>query len=291
MKSFRNSRTRVGFTLIELLVVIAIIAILAAILFPVFAKAREKARQAACLSNLKQIGLGLLQYTQDYDECWPTRYDNDVNDPNALINGRQANWKDKIMPYIKSVRVFACPDNPAAQIGEMVFFPGLGHSAPTTVGDMPGGYSMWLPEGGWAGDNTCNGFAKYLGHTAGDGDACPQNIAGINYPSNSLVVVETSYLFPDTGPYLSYDEPSPGLAGNAAPGPSDWNSGHSKNAGNIVFMDGHAKYQTLMSTFTNTFGTKNECEWRYSTTQVTADGNDWINTLFNGLKQHNDTSL
>ena len=67
--------TKRGFTLIELLVVIAIIAILAAILFPVFAKAREKARQTTCLSNVKQITLGILQYAQDYDERFPMLYD------------------------------------------------------------------------------------------------------------------------------------------------------------------------------------------------------------------------
>ena len=66
-----KSTTRLGFTLIELLVVIAIIAILAAILFPVFAQAREKARQISCISNEKQIGLAALQYTQDYDELMP----------------------------------------------------------------------------------------------------------------------------------------------------------------------------------------------------------------------------
>ncbi len=65
---------RKGFTLIELLVVIAIIAILAAILFPVFARAREKARQSSCLSNLKQHGIALLSYAQDYDECHPPRF-------------------------------------------------------------------------------------------------------------------------------------------------------------------------------------------------------------------------
>ena len=69
-----NRSHRNAFTLIELLVVIAIIAILAAILFPVFAQAREKARSASCLSNEKQIGLGLMMYTQDYDETYPTAY-------------------------------------------------------------------------------------------------------------------------------------------------------------------------------------------------------------------------
>jgi prepilin-type N-terminal cleavage/methylation domain-containing protein len=70
--SMQTSR-KSGFTLIELLVVIAIIAILAAILFPVFAQAREKARQITCASNMKQLGLGIIQYTQDYDEIYPVR--------------------------------------------------------------------------------------------------------------------------------------------------------------------------------------------------------------------------
>jgi prepilin-type N-terminal cleavage/methylation domain-containing protein len=89
------TRTHQGFTLIELLVVIAIIAILAAILFPVFAKAREKARQTSCQSNLKQIGLGFVQYTNDYDEKYP-----------AAIN-----WASAIYPYEKSTNVFHCPDD------------------------------------------------------------------------------------------------------------------------------------------------------------------------------------
>ncbi|MGC9316528.1 MAG: prepilin-type N-terminal cleavage/methylation domain-containing protein [Armatimonadota bacterium] len=94
---------RRGFTLIELLVVIAIIAILAAILFPVFARAREKARQASCTSNVKQIVLGNLMYAQDYDEkgVWGSGYTAD--------SGGRLNWQYYIQPYIKNWDVFQCP--------------------------------------------------------------------------------------------------------------------------------------------------------------------------------------
>ena len=92
--------TRKGFTLIELLVVIAIIAILAAILFPVFAQAREKARQTTCLSNMKQIGLGVMMYVQDYDEAYPRiRY---RVTPPPRASWASFTWQDAIAPYIKN---------------------------------------------------------------------------------------------------------------------------------------------------------------------------------------------
>jgi prepilin-type N-terminal cleavage/methylation domain-containing protein/prepilin-type processing-associated H-X9-DG protein len=94
-----RKRMRGGFTLIELLVVIAIISLLAAILFPVFARARENARRASCQSNLKQIGLGLAQYSQDYDEHYPGTY---VQDP---LSG----WYYVIQPYVKSNQILDCP--------------------------------------------------------------------------------------------------------------------------------------------------------------------------------------
>ncbi len=96
----------IGFTLIELLVVIAIIALLAAILFPVFARARENARRSSCQSNEKQIGLGLAQYTQDYDEYYPIR--GDYSSTGAYF----PSWRQKLQPYVKSTQLFQCPSNP-----------------------------------------------------------------------------------------------------------------------------------------------------------------------------------
>jgi prepilin-type N-terminal cleavage/methylation domain-containing protein len=102
-------RTKSAFTLIELLVVIAIIAILAAILFPVFGRARENARRSSCQSNLKQIGLGLMQYTQDYDEnTTPARVGE-----NTATSIRLA-WPVLVQPYIKSTQLFVCPSNARA---------------------------------------------------------------------------------------------------------------------------------------------------------------------------------
>ena len=100
---------RSAFTLIELLVVIAIIAILAAILFPVFARARENARRSSCSSNLKQVALGVIQYTQDYDETFPPAVTGAKNSEPPPFG-----WADAIEPYIKSVQLLQCPSEPTA---------------------------------------------------------------------------------------------------------------------------------------------------------------------------------
>ena len=94
---------RDAFTLVELLVVIAIIAILAAILFPVFARARENARRSSCQSNLKQLGTGIMQYTQDYDERFPLGI--------TVIMGDYSTSLELIQPYIKSIQVAICPSD------------------------------------------------------------------------------------------------------------------------------------------------------------------------------------
>src|SRR5579862_9622044 len=111
-KSIVRSPFRRGFTLIELLVVIAIIAILAAILFPVFAQAREKARQSSCASNEKQLGLAVIQYVQDFDETLPLAdFQNYWGDCSSNAND-SVSWRTVIYPYVKSTGVYLCPSDP-----------------------------------------------------------------------------------------------------------------------------------------------------------------------------------
>lgn len=100
---FRSTRNS-AFTLVELLVVIAIIAILAAILFPVFGRARENARKTSCLSNLKQIGLGFMQYTQDYDEAYPL----------TSYGATNISWTIGVGPYLKSTQIWRCSSDSSA---------------------------------------------------------------------------------------------------------------------------------------------------------------------------------
>lgn len=118
-----NRKSRIGFTLIELLVVIAIIAILAAILFPVFAQARESARKTSCLSNTKQLGLSVIMYAQDYDEMYPCNsWDAPVigsadNDAHRADFYTVWQWMWRIMPYQKSRQILICPSDPNPKDG------------------------------------------------------------------------------------------------------------------------------------------------------------------------------
>src|SRR5215210_7849524 len=102
-------RNKPGFTLIELLVVIAIVAILAAILFPAFSRARENARRTACISNMRQIGLGLLQYTQDYDDRNTRHYYGSSSGASDAITNYK--WMDALYPYVRSEGLFNCPSH------------------------------------------------------------------------------------------------------------------------------------------------------------------------------------
>jgi prepilin-type N-terminal cleavage/methylation domain-containing protein/prepilin-type processing-associated H-X9-DG protein len=110
MKVAETARIR-GFTLIELLIVVSIIALLAALLFPVFSRARESGRRAACQSNLKQLALGFIQYAQDYDEHLPigTKV---IGNPATASYRLGIGWGGEIYPYVKSTQVYKCPDDP-----------------------------------------------------------------------------------------------------------------------------------------------------------------------------------
>ncbi|MCE5241315.1 prepilin-type N-terminal cleavage/methylation domain-containing protein [bacterium] len=144
-----------GFTLIELLVVIAIIAILAAILFPVFAKAREKARQSSCLSNEKQIMTAVAMYVQDYDETFCIAY---ISNPPAV------RWYNVIAPYVKNTQVFVCPS-----------MSGVGYS---------GGYG-WNLRGYNLAD--VDGYGYYYGDY-GTWSGAPVCLSDVTYPAESIVI-------------------------------------------------------------------------------------------------------
>ncbi|MBU0606577.1 MAG: DUF1559 domain-containing protein [Armatimonadetes bacterium] len=126
---------RHGFTLIELLVVIAIIAILAAILFPVFAKAREKARQSSCSSNLKQIALGVIQYSQDYDEKFP----------NAVTGTPPAIWllNEVLAPYIKNEQIWQCPSKKDSVVLTNLGKANIGYSGDVGTAMPSGSYRIF----------------------------------------------------------------------------------------------------------------------------------------------------
>lgn len=137
----RSARRTRAFTLIELLVVIAIIAILAAILFPAFSRAREMARRTSCASNMKQIGLGMMQYTQDYDEKLPlfSLSGQGYGGFQGYNGADGARWADVIFPYVKSTQVFDCPSGtkntttyPGGQFFDITTY-SYGYITPTAV--------------------------------------------------------------------------------------------------------------------------------------------------------------
>jgi prepilin-type N-terminal cleavage/methylation domain-containing protein/prepilin-type processing-associated H-X9-DG protein len=298
MTSASPAGRRSGFTLIELLVVIALIAILAAILFPVFARAREQARKTACLSNMKQIGLGLNMYVEDYDEVEPYRENDDSPAPGVSgLPGAETEtlsgpygptqtvvttWKSNLQPYIKNYDVFRCPSNQTATVGQNAtqWPSGNGVVNPRYAA----GYEMYLPNF----TNSCCGVAANF---FPNGNAWPQPLAGLPYPAQELVIVESHYLWKDIGPWQAYCEPSgPTCDSNSVAGPSSWSSGHAKKASNIVYFDGHAKYRHYPDTFVSDPGRNNENDWRldYNDIEYGPDhGNfGWLNTAPDEMRSY-----
>lgn len=222
----RNASVR-AFTLIELLVVIAIIAILAAILFPVFAQAREKARAISCLSNLKQGSLAYAMYTQDYDETTPCQVtpvtQRDANNYFTVTGGY---WFIILQPYIKNWNMFQCPDRAGSTSSQSN--PAGMNTGPKTGRIMGYGYND-----GWVSDTGYGLVQTQTLDANGKTERAGRSIAAITTPADCVA-------FGDT-----YDTPGYSIAmdnifsGND--GPSNTKSiRHMANL-NYAFVDGHAK--------------------------------------------------
>ncbi len=220
-------QSRSGFTLIELLVVIAIIAILAAILFPVFGRARENARRTACLSNMKQVGLGLMQYVQDYDEMTPKGRPPggavvNFGEPNA-----QGAYLSLLTPYTKSFQIYACPSAP----------PNATTARPTAVSDT-------------------NFF--------GNGVMMQRNVASVPNTAEIIYIQENwqrtniAYQRPAFNGNLTTPRYYAWHQWGGTPAREFYSNVHFEG-GNLLFVDGHAKWRRYTSIRSGEFGlTPNE---------------------------------
>ena len=194
-----------GFTLIELLVVIAIIAILAAILFPVFAQAREKARQTQCLSNFKNVGLAMIMYTSDNDDLYVS----------------MGGWKDKISPYIKNLDIYYCPFRPAIKSSGNWF---LGQAV--NLGSVRG---------------VSDGVVGLVNYSGTDANGTPGVAVGaVNKPAEKIMVVEWGRASDGFGGCNAGAPILPAILGNMAS--SDWAAfaGHNGFA-SVTFCDGNVQ--------------------------------------------------
>ncbi len=240
---------RRGFTLIELLVVIAIIAILAAILFPVFARAREKARQASCQSNLKQLALATLMYVQDYDEKFPLW--NRFEDP--------AQWPlappAAVFPYVKNVQLYQCPSADPCFCQSPPYWP---NPVPAEWGDEWGAYAAT-----WAGAPQryafpgphARGYAwNRRIHSAFFVGRRGMSLARVTKPAETILLGDAMHMFGGRGAYVFAnlccdsrigwrDGSLDGIdASTGDPTPS-WGSRHNEGS-NLAFADGHVKWMS-----------------------------------------------
>jgi len=255
-----------GFTLIELLVVIAIIAILAAILFPVFAQARESARLTQCASHLRQIGQAILMYSDDHDETLPPR--RDFLDGNFAVNYCRT-WKHLILSYHKNADIFRCPTNPASRVPDEAaecpqnqlvqprFMRGYFYYLPFFLSGLPVASAGWWQ---WAG-------VRY---------------ARFTHPTNAILVGENKDHFPDYGPWIAFHRP-----GTWGPEPySNWGANHrgSDYHSTIVFADGHVKYIHWNKTCPVVNSENSTNMWQYNPcnpNDITGGNPDirWLNTF------------
>jgi prepilin-type N-terminal cleavage/methylation domain-containing protein/prepilin-type processing-associated H-X9-DG protein len=220
-----------AFTLIELLVVIAIIAILAAILFPVFAQAREKARQTSCLSNCKQIGLGIGMYIQDYDG---TAFNCPYPGPSAAASTPTISvfWTEVVMPYIKNQQIFQCPSNSGTT--GTANYPPVNYKIQYGLNERILGRYPWDPGSGWI--------------------SAPVNEAALQRPAEIGIISDTwtdangtyGQVWSSFGCNADFDNNGKDEWYWCSSNPATpwWNYGVPRHAGgiNVVFFDGHAKF-------------------------------------------------
>lgn len=258
-----------GFTLIELLVVIAIIAILAAILFPVFAQAREKARQSSCTSNMKQLGLAVAQYVGDYDEAYPAAADAS-NGGNCYQDGATGVWGStceangwilKVLPYVKTTNIYMCPDDTQAGVsGWWGVYCSYGANSLVAWSNSVGGFAMSgvFPQPGWGGllndhvllstvTRPSTTIMIYESHADDMNKAGIGGISSVSANSSSTNGLNWWSWGPANGTTL------PGNCGSACTGkfPNTMNGGVStkhQDMANFLYCDGHVKMLNPLKT-------------------------------------------
>ena len=223
-----------AFTLMELLVVIAIIAILAAILFPVFARARENARRASCQSNLKQLGLSIMQYTQDYDEKYPLVI---VTALAQVTPNNPYGWADALQPYVKSTQLFQCPSETRAPTS-------VPTSATTTEGYTDYWYNRMLSGQSQA---TIVAVAQTVMNGDGNGNTSRYNTNGCNSQGSTLTAPTTPIVADPANPPCNTNNPHVLFMGSTNM------LGRHLDGANYAFADGHVKWLKGTGTSGNMF--------------------------------------